>query len=90
MLDMSDDTLTRVQSHFEAAVTAHRNARELLAGRNAKIISDYNGQPYGSSRKSMKGQVLAIEDVYFDMHWGISVRLHECTLFIRLEEIELV
>lgn len=38
----------------------------MLRGKTATITSDYNGQPHGSSRPSMKGKEMRIGSVHID------------------------
>lgn len=35
-------------------------------GRKFRILSNYNGQPYGRSKRSMRGQILTVSFVSFD------------------------
>lgn len=43
-----------------------------IIGRQAKIISDFNGQPVGSSRKSLRGKIITIKAVSVDS-WGCDL-----------------
>jgi len=81
---------SRVLAQFNKALGAHRNIRELLVGRSAKIISDYNGQPYGRSAPSMRGRIKSIVAVHFDLNQGVSVQLTGSRLYISIDEIEIV
>lgn len=60
----------------------------LVAGRKVKVISDFNGQPYGRSRRSLRGQTLTVERAHIDTHWGLSFATEEERLFIRENEVE--
>lgn len=62
----------------------------ILVGKKAVVLSDYNGQPYGSSRPSMKGKEIEIRSISMD---GIALdRIdvlpegHRC--YLPLEELE--
>jgi hypothetical protein len=92
MLDMSTEfeTLELVARHYGKVAEAYHDLKALLVGRSAKIMSDYNGQPYGSSKPSMKGQIKSITDVHLDAHSGVSVLLVGCQLYIPLDQIKLV
>ena len=64
-------------------------ATSLVIGRPVRIISDYNGQPYGRSRKSMKGREMTVERVgSIDPHWGISLFLRGERVAIWESEVE--
>ena len=62
-----------------------------LIGRYVRVISDHNGQPFGRSKPSWKGQVLKITRVHVDLYNGIQLGLEgheygEC--FIPADEVE--
>ncbi len=40
--------------------------RKDVIDKEVKIISNYNGQPYGSSKPSLKGKVFKIKDIIID------------------------
>ena|SRR5271157_1663306 len=64
-------------------------ASALVIGRPVRILSDYNGQPYGRSRKSMKGREMTVERVgSIDPHWGISLFLRGERVAIWEKEVE--
>jgi len=64
-------------------------ADTLVIGRPVRILSDYNGQPYGKSRKSLKGTVMTVERVgTIDPHWGVSLFLRGERVAIREDEVE--
>ena len=35
-------------------------------GKRFRVLSNYNGQPYGRSKKSMKGDILVVESIGFN------------------------
>src|ERR1700675_4293680 len=64
-------------------------ATSLVIGRPVRILSDYNGQPYGRSKKSMKGREMTVERVgSIDPHWGISLFLRGERVAIWESEVE--
>lgn len=64
-------------------------ADALVVGRPVKIVSDYNGQPYGRSRKSMRGKVMTVERIgSIDPQWGISLFLRGERVSVWENEIE--
>ena len=66
------------------------NIEKALVGRVVRVKSDHNGQPYGRSRKSWRGQVCRIKAVHIDLYSGIGLQLegHEYECFIEAEEVE--
>ena len=49
-------------------------------GRKVRIISDYNGQPFGSSKKALKGKVMTIKYIWFSVHCSIFVEGYQIPL----------
>jgi len=68
----------------------HNDLSKLMVGRKAKIISDFNGQMYGKSKKSMKGREFVVESVHVSatdccvFSWKVS------NLFIPVEEVDFI
>jgi hypothetical protein len=74
----------RIEEITEAASAAVR-------GRVVRILSDYNGQPYGRSRKSLKGTAHVVSGVYFDVHPARAIlSLEDQSLSIDATEVEFV
>ena len=48
----------------------HKSAEDALVGRLVRITSDHNGQLYGRSHKSRKGEVRRITMVHIDARYG--------------------
>ncbi len=44
-----------------------KNQLKYLDGSKIKILSNYNGQPHGSSKKSLKGTIQTIRYAFVDM-----------------------
>lgn len=65
---------------------------DALVGRYVRVTSDHNGQPFGRSRKSWRGEVCRIKSVHIEAREGeISLCLEgheygEC--FISADEVE--
>jgi len=59
-----------------------------ISGRPVRITSDWNGQPYGRSRKSMRGREMTVERAHVDPHWGVFLFLRGERSSIRAEEVE--
>ena len=62
---------------------------QLLVGRQAIIQSNYNGQPVGMSRKSRRGELVTIREVYLSGD-RLSVFVEDWPLGMGLEELKLV
>jgi hypothetical protein len=62
-------------------------ADSLVIGRPVRILSDYNGQPYGRSRRSLRGETRTAERVHIDPH-GIYLFLREERVSIPVDEVE--
>ena len=62
-------------------------ADTLVVGRPVRILSDYNGQPYGRSRRSLRGETRTAERVHVDSR-GIWLFLREERVSISVDEVE--
>lgn len=67
----------------------HDRVSEMAVGRKARIISDFNRQPYGTSKKSLKGKIVTVKMTAVDEHdcyiWiGPSIS----NVFIPIDEVE--
>jgi hypothetical protein len=62
-----------------------------LMGRMVRVTSDHNGQPFGHSKPSWRGQERRIVDVHVGAH-SIELVLegHEYECFIPAEQVELL
>jgi len=63
-------------------------AKKVVTGRMVKILSNYNGQPYGSSRPSMKGEVVAVTGVCPGSDLQLWLLGYNCS--ISLDEVEFI
>jgi hypothetical protein len=59
----------------------------LVVGRPVRILSDYNGQPYGRSRRSLRGETKTAERVVIDSQ-GIYLFLRDERVSIPVDEVE--
>lgn len=62
--------LTRLGREHKALV---REAAKIVKGRQARVVSNFNGQPYGSSRKPLTGQCLLIEGACLNDDGSVSL-----------------
>lgn len=67
-----------------------RSIDEVLVGRYVRVISDHNGQPFGRSRRSWRGEMGRIKSVDVDLNNGVSLLLegHQYECFIPADEVE--
>lgn len=64
------------------------SADALVMGRSVRILSDYNGQPYGTSKPSLRGETRIVERVHIDTHLGFSLFLQGERVSIPTNEVE--
>jgi hypothetical protein len=70
-------------------VAKEKKLNVLLRGRTAQILSDYNDQPYGTSKKSLRATIQVVERVIIEQT-GISVKLEGHRLFIDIQELRFI
>jgi len=77
---------------FQASVKIEgivKAVNDAYQGKQFRIVSNYNAQPYGRSRKSKKGQILTVDSIGFD-----DARVHifpkEERLALGLNEVEFI
>ena len=58
-------------------------------GKKFRVLSNYNGQPYGRSRKSKKGQIFTVDWIGFD-DGKAFISPKEERLCLGLDEIEFI
>jgi hypothetical protein len=68
--------------------TLSQMADLLVMDKQVRILSDYNGQPYGRSRCSLRGQIMTVERAHIDPHWGVFLFLRGERVLIREDEVE--
>lgn len=84
---------------MEAAELTDRRIREtrrmfheLIVGRKVRILSEYNGQPYGRSQPSQKGRVCMVKGTSHGPQ-GWTLQLEEFAYghpFIPISEVEIL
>ena len=83
--------LQTINLHLSAIKLHSESIRKALEGKRYKIISDFNGQPYGHSKPSLKGKVFVVRGVVVDEYEDVSVwngNIDHC--FINLDEVEFI
>lgn len=88
MSQIDADTKRELLRLLTAAKEIQLKLDALVAGRTVKVLSNYNGQPYGRSRRALTGQTLTIERCHIDTYSGLSFAVEEYRPFIREDEIE--
>lgn len=82
-------------------IQANNLVREQLIGRECRVLSNFNGQPHGRSRKPWTGKVCKIQSAYIDDHdnskhtnrwWRsqIIIQLENASAAMHLSEVELI
>ena len=83
-----------LQTVLQTMRALHKLAEDALVGSFVRVTSDHNGQPYGRSRKSWKGDVCRIKMVHVDARHGtiqLVLERHEYgECFIPGDEVEFV
>jgi len=92
MTEFSNSEIQRECKNYSQRIQSiHDEVSAMIVGRQAKILSDYNGQPHGYSKKSLKGKVITIKYVLIDS-FGCQVWdgdwNHNC--YIPITEIEFI
>lgn len=80
-------TFEQAQAEFDRLKT-ELNAH--YRGRRAVVTSDFNGQPFGISRRSLQGQELRICSVSLDSDLGIRVFINGYTLSLGIDELRVL
>lgn len=77
---------------FELMQRARKYITDALVGRRVRVLSDHNGQLYGRSRRSWRGEIRTIVAVRIDLDGGIQLCLegHEYESCISADEVEFV
>jgi hypothetical protein len=68
-----------------------KRAELLVVGEKVRILSDFNGQAFGNSKPSLKGQIFIVAEVMVDDDYDIYLwdgDNEHC--FINLNEIEFI
>ncbi len=77
----------QLASLSESVRAAEEKARSLVLGRRVRIVSAYNGQPFGRSRKPLTGKVFEVVGVSLDGS-AFSLWLSGNGLSIGIDEVE--
>jgi hypothetical protein len=70
-------------------IAKEKKLNTLLRGRTARILSDYNGQPYGRSRKPMTGKDIEVAHVCLDRS-GVTVLPKGERLYLHITDLRFV
>lgn len=90
---MSDqDIRARLVLANQTVRDLHAQFRLELTGKKIRVVSKYNGQHVGRSRKPLTGRILTINNVALDSGWPShpAFGTDEERLYIGLDEVEFV
>jgi len=85
-------TRAEVQKRIDAIATLKAEIDWLLKDQRVTVVSNYNGQPYGRSKKPITGQTVTIKRTHLTewmgpkIHIFIDDRRYRCSL--NLDEIK--
>lgn len=77
----------QIAVHRAEIIRTQTELEKLVIGRTATIVSDYNGQPFGTSKRSLKGQSFEVREVYITGNGQVTIFL--CGLDLGLDVTEL-
>lgn len=80
------DRLRRICYLHTQSLRLEEEANALLVGQKVRVLTDYNGQPYGSSKPSLKGHIFTVTSVLFG--YNVQISLEGQRLFLNLDEVE--
>lgn len=74
----------------QAIRNIQEEARCRVVGKQVRIVSNFNGQPYGRSRRSLKGTIQTVNSLLLDGHhiWLFLEDGGRCWVGIGLKEVE--
>lgn len=78
----------KIQELFDQAKKTDRALNDLVKGEQVRILSDWNGQLHGRSRKSMKGKTFEVAHATIDPYWGVYLFLEGERVSIMAKEVE--
>ena len=90
---INNEHVNNVINAYAQAERELEKLREELIGKEVRIISNYNGQPYGKTRKPLTGKVFKVKRVYHSTSTSgtcISIQIEGHLLHLNLDEVELV
>lgn len=67
-----------------------KGIHEAAVGRRVRILSNYNGQPIGRSRPSLKGKVFHVTHAFWSDNNGVCLFIEDYGVSIPLNEVEFV
>lgn len=89
-MNMTGSEITReLKTAVLKIAKINQDAKELIQGREMKILSDYNGQPYGSSKPSLKGKIFRVESVSIEGD-GCQLLPKGMYVYLPIEEVEIL
>ncbi|KKK88912.1 hypothetical protein LCGC14_2738380 [marine sediment metagenome] len=83
------DTKVYLNALQNQVLDVHNTAQAMMIGKQVKILSDFNGQPYGRSKKSLKGKTFFVISVEID-RFQIWLFLKDMRCGIDSKEVEFI
>lgn len=85
---MPNTTMKQLRTAMDRMADIQSQINVLLEGRQVRIVSGYNGQPLGSSKRAMTGQIHTVRTAWYnDQQGDISMFLEGQRLAITLAEV---
>lgn len=79
---------TQLENFLVEAKAAHERLNALVKDKQVRIVSNYNGQPFGRSKRSLRGEIMTVTGAHIDPHWGVYLRLKGERCSILASEVE--
>jgi len=83
------DERTEAIEMGEQIQAAQDNLNALLSGLSVTILSNFNGQPFGRSRPSLKGKTYTVSHAFYDDFHGVCVFVRGERWSIPLREVSI-
>jgi hypothetical protein len=74
---------------MQQVMEINQDAQEAIIGKKVRITSNYNGQPYGRSRPSLRGKIFTVSGVEIGARCTF-LWLKDQRLSIDLDDVEFV
>ena len=78
----------QVSALFATFIISEEKYNEGVKDRRVKVTSDFNGQPHGRSKKSLKGEMFTVKRGFFDSFNGPCLFLDGISLSISIDDVE--
>lgn len=76
----------QLQDLNQVAISLEDKAGKLAKGKWVEVTSDFNGQPFGRSKKSLRGKQFQVRTVILDRH-GVTLWIGKELLACRITDV---